>query len=561
MKDISEAHIRGIDLPALIERLRQEAILVRDILQEEQDAHFADIMKRAAPVVDSEDPLELVGTAIRAMGYGGDIKPALLVYLSATSRVLAMRPGTMPVHCGLHSSPSGGKTYTLSLILKLLPPEAYVGIDAGSPKVLIYLDVELRHKVLVFGEADSLPAGEDNPAASAIRALLQDHRLHYQVVVRDPAAGDFTVRDIDVPGPTTLLTTYTRRLGDQLDSRLYTIDLTDSQAQIQQALTTQARIELDGSLEPPDALIAFQALLQAKAPWDVVVPYAGHLAEALGRSPAAPRLLRDFARLLSLVKSVTVLRHKRRHRDATGRLIAALDDYRIVRSLVFEVYADSVTGGANQMIRDAVELVKQLRAEGNEHVTVTMIANKLGISKMAASRRVAAAERGGWLVDNDRRKNVKDLDIGEPLPEKYGLPPAKELGYVEENTFAQNEVDACNTVTPFTETHGADDASNGIVHDARMTVAHTGAYDAPKPLYSAVSHVTPLHINGISPTWAEIPADKPQSCGTFRFSEADGKYYIRIDPAQLGEINSSNENIAGINQTSLDEEYPDDIPF
>jgi hypothetical protein len=58
-------------------------------------------------------------------------------------------------------------------VLSLLPPEAYHEIDAGSPRVLIYDETDMQHRLLLFAEADSLPASEDNPAASAVRNMLQ----------------------------------------------------------------------------------------------------------------------------------------------------------------------------------------------------------------------------------------------------------------------------------------------------------------------------------------------------------------------------------------------------
>ena len=68
--------------------------------------------------------------------------------------------------------------------------DAYHRIDAGSQKVLIYEKGDLRHRVLVFGEADSIPMGEDNPASSALRSLLQDHHLNYSVLEAPPAVDD-----------------------------------------------------------------------------------------------------------------------------------------------------------------------------------------------------------------------------------------------------------------------------------------------------------------------------------------------------------------------------------
>ena len=77
------------------------------------DKLIARLRARAAPVIEAADPLELVKGALRSLGYGGDLTPALIVYLAATSRLLAMRRGSIPVHVLLVSAPSAGKSYTL----------------------------------------------------------------------------------------------------------------------------------------------------------------------------------------------------------------------------------------------------------------------------------------------------------------------------------------------------------------------------------------------------------------------------------------------------------------
>ncbi|MGO9206244.1 MAG: hypothetical protein ACLQBX_08690, partial [Candidatus Limnocylindrales bacterium] len=86
----------------------------------------------ARAVLDHPDPLVLVEAALRTT-LGGDIRPALLTYLAATSRLLDLRPGTMPCHALLLAPPSVGKTATLGTVQRLLPPEAMVVIEAGSP--------------------------------------------------------------------------------------------------------------------------------------------------------------------------------------------------------------------------------------------------------------------------------------------------------------------------------------------------------------------------------------------------------------------------------------------
>lgn len=427
VKDISEAHCQGLDVPKLIAELRAKARPARELLREQGDARLGELRQAAAPVLAAPDPLDLVKAALRAGGYGGDLRPAVIVYLAATSRLLAMRSGAMPVHLLLIGPPSAGKSYTVSSVLRLLPPEACHIIAAGSPRVLIYDTAELAHRVLLFGEADSLPAGEDNPAASAIRNLLQDNRLHYKATIKDPDTGDFTVRDIEKPGPTVLITTATRRLGEQLDSRLFSLEVPDDQYQVREALLAQASLEVGGIRPPDEALLAYQAYLQALAPWRVVVPFARPLAAAIGRSPAATRVVRDFARLISLIKAAALLRHEHRSRDERGRILTDIADYATVRELVGDLYQASVTGCGDK-IRAVVAAVGELRKAGLERVRNEDVRQRLGLNKMAVSRRVRAAIRGGWLVNKEVQKgHPYNLDLGEPLPAEEGLPLPEEL--------------------------------------------------------------------------------------------------------------------------------------
>jgi hypothetical protein len=455
-KDISKAHVQGLDIPAWLEEQKANAEYGQALKARSANERLAQAYSEARRVIEAEDPLELVKEAIRGLGYGGDLNPALIAYLAATSRLLAMRDGAMPVHLLLTGLSSVGKNYTLSRILILLPTEAYHVIDAGSPRVLIYDDAPLENKVLVFTEADSLPAGEDNPAASAIRNLLQDHFLHYEVTVRHPITGDYIVRKIAKPGPTVLITTSTRSLGAQLMTRLFTLEIADSKEQITAALVTQATLETEGLKSVDSGLIAFQLYLQLKAPFKVVVPYAKELGVAMAQMASAPRILRDFARLISLIKSVALIRHHHRQVDCQGRIMATLADYRLVRELVNDMYVDSSTGATSD-VRKLVEAViafNASRTEG-ERTTNTAVAKRLDIGIKQAERRAKKAIKLGWLVNREQRKyHPADYAPGEPLPDIEGLPILEvdtvdivDNERVQEFSFENKGVD---TLTPLT---------------------------------------------------------------------------------------------------------------
>jgi len=151
LKDISEAHLAGQDIPALMERLKAQGTPAAVLVRERQEARLKELREAAAPVLAHPDPLELVREAVKNMGYGGDPGPVLITYLATTSRLLAMRPGAMPVHLLLVGQASAGKSFTLQTALRLMPEAAYHEISAGSPRTLIYDDAGLHHRAVVFG--------------------------------------------------------------------------------------------------------------------------------------------------------------------------------------------------------------------------------------------------------------------------------------------------------------------------------------------------------------------------------------------------------------------------
>lgn len=422
-KDLNEAHCAGANVPELLEQLKKEATPVAVLVQAQKNARVAELQEQCKEVMEHADPLKLVEVAITDMGYGGDIRQAIIAYLAATSRLLPMRNGAMPVHLLLTGQASAGKSYALKMALSLLPESAYHEIPAGSPRALIYDESDLRHRAVIFSEADSLPTGEDNPAASAIRSLLQDHYLHYFVTVRNPETGEFIVKEIVKPGPTVLLTTSTRRLPNQLDTRVFTLEIGDHPGQIRAALKTQADLEVNGGGAGPDpGLVAFQELLQELVPIGVHVPFAAILADGIEVAAVKTRILRDYARIISLIKSVAVIRMFHRQRNERGEIIATPEDYATVYSLIGDLYRATVSG-FSKGVSDVVRAVAKIGGQ----VSMVDIETHLGLSKATVSRRVNQALRNHWLINEEDKKNKPyKLTIGEPLPDESGL-PAPEL--------------------------------------------------------------------------------------------------------------------------------------
>jgi hypothetical protein len=248
--------------------------------------------------------------------------------------------------------------------------------------------------------------------------------LHYEATIHDPETGEYAVKHINKEGPTVLITTSTRPLGEQLTTRLFTLEISDSHEQISAALSTQAGLEISGTTGPDVALVAFQSYLQLQAPAKVLVPFALELAQGMAGMAQAPRILRDFARVLSLVKVTTLIRQHHRQTDSDGRIVAELADYAYVRELVNDMFAETVSGATldtRALVDAVIELDKARTAF--DRITSTTLANHLGIHHRAAHRRAMRALRMGWITNKEQKKHhPADWGPGEPMPQVEGLP-------------------------------------------------------------------------------------------------------------------------------------------
>lgn len=154
----------------------------------------------------------------------------------------------------------------------------------------------------------------------------------------------------------------------------------------------------------------------------VRVPFARELAEAV--PPVAVRLRRDFGLLLNLVRAHALLHRATRDVDERG-VLATLEDYAAVRELVGDLLGEGVQATVSPQVRETVRAIERLLAGGREDVTVTVLAEELGLEKSAASRRFQAARRLGHLINReDRRGRPARIVLGDPLPEEANLLPS-----------------------------------------------------------------------------------------------------------------------------------------
>jgi len=361
-----------------------------------------------------------VGHAMMEKGWAGDWWLPQLAYVALTSRLLER-----PMNLAFVAAPATGKNATIDAALALIPSEAVYVFTAASPTALIYSAEDLRHRVVFFKEADSIP--DHGAAASAIRSLAEGNALQYAVTMLNRRTGQFETRTVTKEGPTGLLTTSTRPLRPQLNARLLPVPVPSDVGLTRTVLLTKAR-RAAGDMTLPDRepFLGLQRWLEHTGKHRVIVPFATKLAELVGdRTLTDVRLRRDFDQLLSCVKTLAVLHQQQRASAPGGEIIATMTDYDLARSLLASSFEAAAAEGPTAAIRDTVLAIGPRETDVRE----TELARRLELTKQAISWRVTRAVTAGWLANDEQRSGKPyRLRRGEPLPRQASpLPEWREV--------------------------------------------------------------------------------------------------------------------------------------
>jgi hypothetical protein len=405
-------------------------------------------LSQASALLRDPELLDKVSEAIRGLGYAGDVTPPMLAYLALTSRLLRR-----PMNLAFVGPSGAGKNRAIDAALELMPSSAYFVEKAGSARALVYGDESYEHRIVVVSEADSIP--EDGPAASAIRALAADNEMTYDTVEKSRSGG-FVVRRITKPGPTGLITTSTRPLPHQFDTRTLTVTVADTPGQTRDVMRAHAA-SVNGVVARRDVseFTALQRWLELEGRREVFIPYADALAELVPADHV--RMRRDFRQLLTTIEAVALLHQQQREVDADGRIVATLDDYGHARRLLREVFQGASSAGLTAQVRETVAAVQRIY-EG-QPLTKQAIADELGVSKDTAWYRIKRAIQLGYLVNEETRKgNPAKVRPGDALPDdRAALPDVEAL-----LMCVSRQSETGSTVQPPTST-GRDGESTGAV--------------------------------------------------------------------------------------------------
>ena len=253
-------------------------------------------------------------------------------------------------------------------------------------------------------------------------------------------------RLIEREGPTgAIITTTEVNLHPENETRLISVTVDDSADQtaavMRSAASRYERADEDQSVFKQWHELQAWLELGDRA---VLVPYAAELAARI--PPVATRLRRDFPCLLTLIEAHALLHQAQRSRDAQGRIVASLEDYRVVRELVVDLFAEAAGKTVSETVKETVGCVGDLLRPGQSgqvglsySVGVRQVADKLGLDISTASRRVKKALAGGYLenLETGRGRPYK-LRLGALIPDDVTILP--KVADLHSPTLCQSDV-------------------------------------------------------------------------------------------------------------------------
>jgi hypothetical protein len=410
----------------------------------------------ALPALSHPRPLEMFEESCRAMGLGGNLALATTVFLAATTRVIGKKK-RLHAHTYVLGPASSGKSHELGAALDHLPVDSIIRFDGCSPRALIYSEHDIRHRVILYSEMDSLPMGngEDdstNSALSYLRTLVVEGSASYDVTVR--TKDGFTTRRYTKEGPALLLVTGTRRLRDeQLASRLHEVEVTVDRARLVSVIAAQGRLLGGGKPSTASApIVALQAYLQVLAPLEVTIPFADALGRAILEKAKLtdPRLTREFPRVAGFTAAHALLCIERRDRDESGAIVATLEDYTAARSVIREL---STVREFSKFQIETWDVVNKMFTETSRAVTVNDVAKRMLKAQRYVRANMTVLLQGGALADARDRNAGKTTPIlvtpSGDTPCRILLPTVEELGAIPpaENYSQRRQVDMAHSVT------------------------------------------------------------------------------------------------------------------
>lgn len=365
-----------------------------------------DIRAEAEAMLLDPDLVKQILVDLTALGVAGENELKLSLYIIFTSRLLAR-----PLAAIVQGPSSSGKSYPISKVASLMPPEAMIRATTITPQALYYMKPgELKHKAVAAGERSRIQDDVAAEATRALREMISEGRLDKLVTLKGED-GKMQTQTIRQDGPIAYVesTTITKVFDE--DSNRCLLFQTDERVEQTRRVLRQVATDFDGTRIKDDGRItqkhhALQRMLKGH---DIVIPYAERLAELFPAERVEAR--RALGHLMAMISAVTLLHQKQRTTDDQGRLVAAAEDYELAKHLLDKPMGKLL----GHCVSDAaLRFLDRLRTRVNESPFTTTDAKK---GDHASDRAVR-----GWLSELADAGQVELVELGKgPKPHTWRL--------------------------------------------------------------------------------------------------------------------------------------------
>lgn len=278
---------------------------------------------------------------IAALGLVGERRNGLLIYLTATSRLL-----DEPLQVIVMGVTTSGKSEIIKRVLSMMPEDQAFSFTEITRKALLYVTDPYAycHKWLAIGERKHDDTAD---GTSILRQLQSEQHVAQLRPDKDEKTNKTKEKLSELYGP--IACTQTTTLSENAIHRedrnrhllAYTKVSEDHTDAIMRSITNRNTKPTNGRKERDAAIIArhklFQSALQVMP---VHIPYLLEIERVLPRD--SPEIIRLYKHMITVIQAVTLL-HQFQRETKDGELVATVDDYKIAKRVLDPIYGRSAT--------------------------------------------------------------------------------------------------------------------------------------------------------------------------------------------------------------------------
>ena len=346
-------------------------------------------------------------SAARKVGLVGEERNALVVYTTATSRLLAK-----PLCLFIKGPSSVGKNFLADSILSLLPPTEIHLLTSASTRSWNYLGGDIAHKTVYVKERNE-SAGVVQPS----RLLISENALSHSVAVRQ--GGRFVQETCVTKGPIASISTTTKdRVEIDDETRHVSVWVDESCEQTTDIM--KAALDTGSGLSPDELAVwhEVQELLKQRSNVAITFPdtFRGIVDHVRNDNLWARRYFPAFLQSCRTVALIRSFRDDKGKADIPRGLVVSFKDFAIAALIFNAVFSRSLNKADDQDI-EVEQRIKRIAARtGGNGVRASDLAHDMGTSADRAYALLRKAAGAGTVsrINTPSKGNLKLYLPGRP---------------------------------------------------------------------------------------------------------------------------------------------------